>query len=354
METIKGGKYPLISHEEYKALNETPGSPDDTRPTVLHVALEAPGIYSSHGISEGFRRNGYYVQFFNWQALKIEYGVEGMLDRLLTTAGTCNPELIFLHVQSQDIIDAETAEKLKAIAYTVMYTFDCREKDKTEWLYELAPHVDRVYFSNLTDVKECVSRGIYNTEVMQSSCDIDFYKKGFKENIFSYPEVAFVGGDYSRSNMNFPKADERKAMVEFMRNEFPTKFASFGMGQMENRFIKQQEEVLIYNHARICLSQNNYARPMYTSDRIWRIMASGCMCLAENFEGLDTMFEVGKHLDTWETLEELKDKTRYYLRNHTHMDTIAWRGMEHVRNNHSWQKRFELLKQQVIVKAATV
>lgn len=346
-----GGKYPLITSEEYNKMNAVPPEPEVYRPTVLHVALEAP-TYSSHGIMEGFRRNGYFVQFFNWQALKIEYGVEGMLERLLATAGQCEPELIFLHIQSPDIIDAETAQALKKIAFTVIYTFDCREKEKMEWLYELTPYVDLVLFSNVDDVKTSISRGNYNVDVMQSSCDIDLYKPHTSvTGNYRYRPVCFIGGDYSKSNMNFPKAEDRKEMVEFLSKEFPNEFMSYGMGQQVNRYIHQSDEANIYATDKIAISQNNYARPLYTSDRIWRIMASGCFCLAENFDGLHSLFEIGKHLDTWETLDELKDKINFYLHNESKRAEIALSGMEHVRNNHSWEKRFAWLKKTIKLKS---
>jgi len=350
MKSIRGGLHPELPPEEMKEAMEYFKVEDkpDTRPIVLHVALEAP-TYSSHGIREGFRRAGYYVEFFNWQVLKMEFGVQGMIDRLVAKATACQPDLIFMHIQNEGILDAMDCDMLREIGYTVLYTFDCRDKEKSQWMYDLAPHLDYVFFSNMEDVSNCLELGIENTGIMASSCDIDLYKP--KEvTVFKIEPISFIGGDYSKSNMNFPKAIERKEMCEYLMAEFGVKFKSHGMGQIDSRYIHQNEEAGIYNLTEISIAQNNFDRPFYTSDRIWRIMSSGCFCLTEYFEGIETMFEIGKHLDVWVSLEDLKEKINYYLHFAEERKAIAKCGSLYVRENHSWQNRFEVFSEMIKTK----
>lgn len=340
-------KESLIPEKEFIAMNVLPPEEPDSRPVVLHVALEAP-TYSSHGITEGFRRNGYYVEFVNWQNIKFEEGVQGLRQRLIAKATMCKPDLIFLHIQSPDVLDGFTCQLLSAISTTILYTFDCREKEKSQWLYDLAPHLDYVLFSNMEDVSNCIEQGKTNVGIMQSSADLELYNPATWHELYKEGhDIVFVGGDYSTSNMNFPKADYRKEMVSFLKEQFPNEFTAYGMGQMVNRYVHQNEEVNIYQTSKIAISQNNYSRKLYTSDRIWRIMATGCFCLTEHFEGIETMFIIGQHLDTWKTLDELKDKINFYLHNNIIRSKMADAGSKHVRINHSWQKRFEIFSSMI-------
>ncbi len=57
------------------------------------------------------------------------------------------------------------------------------------------------------------------------------------------------------------------------------------------------------------------------------------------------MFEIGKHLHTWKTLDELKLKVDYFLANDEERKKVALSGLNHVREHHTWTKRIERLKE---------
>jgi spore maturation protein CgeB len=308
--------------------------------SVLHIGINAQGIYSSKGIEKGFKKAGFIdYDFLDYQSIRFNEGTEGLLQRMIVKANICKPDLIFIHIQNNDILDIETINQLSKIGFTVLYNFDCRNKDESKWMYDLTPYLGWVFFSNQEDVDNCNELGIKNVSVLQSSCDTDMYNTIGKK-LDKYPDIVFVGNNYVGTNLNFDLSTQRQEMIDFMYFEFDNKFGSYGRGQL-GQMIDPQEESLCYNSAKIAISQNNFDKELYTSDRIWKIMSCGTFCLARYFDGIETIFERGVHLDWFSSLDELKDKTEYYLKNDEERKSIAKVGMNFVKENHSWANRFE-------------
>lgn len=69
----------------------------------------------------------------------------------------------------------------------------------------------------------------------------------------------------------------------------------------------------------------------------------GCQTflLTNHTPGLDELFEIGKHLITYDSADDLIQKINYYLNNETERNKIAKNGYEHVINNHTYLKRME-------------
>jgi len=308
--------------------------------SVLHIGINAVGIYSSRGMEIGFKKAGFTdYDFLDYQSIRFNEGTNGLLQRMLVKANICKPELIFIHIQNNDILDVETIKSLSKIGFTVLYNFDCRNKDESKWMYDLAPYFGLVLFSNQEDVDNCKELGIKNVSVLQSSADFDFYNKTGID-ISKYPDVVFVGNNYVGTNLSFDLAKERQEIIDFLYLEFDNKFESYGRGQ-SGQMIDPYEESVCYNSAKIAISQSNFDKEFYTSDRIWKIMACGTFCLARYFDGIEKIFERGVHLDWFNGLDELKEKVEYYLENEDEREAIAKVGMNLVRENHSWANRFE-------------
>lgn len=314
--------------------------------SVLHVALIAPNGYSNEPLMNAFLNNGFTTYHcFDYQSQSFEYGKEKMRENLLKLADYTKPDLIFLHVQSSEVLDYDTVIKLSAIGFTVLYTFDCRTTEQTEWMYNYAKHLGLVCFSNQDDVQECMRRGILNTMVVQSSCDMDMYRKLAVPAKYG---IVFIGGNYVDTNLNFPLDTERVGMVDKLVETYHDKFCVMGMGWGKNTsLVKSPEEILTYNKSEIAISHNNFNKHLYTSDRLWRIMATGTFCLTRHFDGIEQMFQRGVHLDWWHSFGELRDKIDYYLANPEIREQIAQNGMYAVRQNHTWSCRIA----EVLVKA---
>lgn len=314
----------------------------EKRPLVLHCGITAP-TYSSVAISEGFRQNGFDVSYYNWQSVRFDEGLEGMRERLILKSKFDNPNIIFLHVQNPDAIDKETAIELSKHAFVINYTFDVRSKEKTEWMYELAPLIGLTVFACQDDANEAISRGINNVTHSHSSFDPEVYRPLIlPEQIKSqYPKIVFIGNNTLNTNLNFEQSNERVDMVEFLKKQYGDKFGVYGMGWENSKMVNPQEKVTIYNACKIAITQNQFKRKYYASDRQWEIMSCGTFSLCQHYEGIEKDFVKEVHCDWWNNLDELKNLIDFYLFDDKERESIAKNGSLFVRENHNWKNRIE-------------
>jgi spore maturation protein CgeB len=93
----------------------------------------------------------------------------------------------------------------------------------------------------------------------------------------------------------------------------------------------QAEESKAYRGIKIGINLSHFDEPKYSSDRILRIMGSGCLCLAKDYQFMP--FTDGEHLRTWKTFPELIELINYYLANEAERKQIAKQGQEYVKQN---------------------
>jgi len=305
---------------------------------VLHFRLDAPQ-YSSEFMRRGFIEAGYEYHGINWQQIKFDEGVFGFQARAIEAAKQIEPDLIFIHIQSPEIIDPETCKELSDIGFTILFSFDVR--DDIAWMKDLEPYLNMILVADGETTKQFPAGKSY---VLQSSCDMDMYYpviKEFNQGIyrrFSY-DISFIGSNYVNTNLNFPLAQERYDVMMELKNEYGDRFSCRGMNWANSEYIPPAKEREIYNASKIAICHNNFYREGYTSDRIWRIMACGCFCLTKYFPGIEHIFERGKHLDWWSDINELKLKINHYLNNVEYIQNISMEGYEFVRKNHNWKSR---------------
>lgn len=306
--------------------------------SVLHIGLKS-STYSPEGMEKGFRAVGFTeYTFFDWQAVRLDCGILGCQSRMIGAAMQLEPDLIFLHLQNPSILDEQTAIELAKHGFVVNYSFDCRVQTEMQWMYDLGPHIGLTLFSCEEDAVNCKVGAI---AVLQSSCDMDWYKRLPMER---NNDVVFIGGNYAPTNLVFPLAQQRAEMVKFLKENTPT-FKEYGMNWELSQYINPQQEILIYNQAAIAINQNNFLREGYTSDRIWRAMACGTFVITSYFHGIEKIFgKMGEYLSWFHNFDELKKKIEFYLKHAELREEIAAKGSEFVREHHSWKNRFEDMK----------
>jgi Glycosyl transferases group 1 len=304
---------------------------------VLHIGLKS-STYSPEGMEKGFRAAGFTdYTFFDWQAVRLDCGILGCQSRMIGAAMQLEPDVVFLHLQNPSIMDQETATELAKCGFVVNYSFDCRVQTEMQWMYDLAPHIGLTLFSCEEDAANCKEGA---TAVMQSSCDMEWYKRLPLERT---NDVVFIGGNYAPTNLVFPLAQQRAEMVKFLKAEIPT-FHEYGMNWDVSQYINPQQEILLYNQAAIAINQNNFLRENYTSDRLWRAMACGTLVITSYFSGIEKIFIKGHHLNWFSTFGELKNLIEFYLKHPELREEVAQNGMNLVREEHRWKNRFEQMK----------
>lgn len=95
----------------------------------------------------------------------------------------------------------------------------------------------------------------------------------------------------------------------------------------------------VFQASRINL--NMTMRPIESglSQRVWDVLACGGFLLTNYQAEIPDYFEIGKDLETYESMTELEEKIRYYLSHEEERMEIAIRGYEKVAAHHSYEIR---------------
>jgi len=252
---------------------------------------------------------------------------------LLAAFNNFNPNLVFMHIQSGDIIDIQTAISMTQSATVLNWTGDVRSPLPEFYPY-LGKHIHSTLFTNMNDVDICKAYGV-NADFLQVGFDSTHFNS-FGQ-IGSYPEIIFLGSHYP--NACFPLTQLRHDMVMRLRNEFGNRFGVYGTGWggYENGNITNyEEEGKAYRSCKIAINLSHFAYRRYSSDRLFRILGSGAFCLTHNYPEIETDFEVGKDLVVWNDLDDLVNKIKRYLVRDSEREKIAMSGCFNVRTNFTW------------------
>lgn len=352
--------------------------------SVLHVGLDAVS-HSKEGLRKGFLAAGFTeYHFFNWQTVQLNEGILGCQARMIQAAKNILPDLIFIQIQLPGILDEETVTELSKCGFAVNYTFDVRDAERTEWMYELAPYFGLTLFACKEDADEARRRGINNVGNIHSSCDPDLYRplevpcdcschkdhgpgnymnhivacceggvlKGEKrrqrlQSKYGYPDIVFIGNNYERTNLGFEKSKEREEMVNFMKKEFGDRFGTFGMNWgAQSRIINPDEEVRIYNSAKIVICHNNFYRTGYASDRQWRSMACGAAVVFHSYPGFEKDEESSDH-PAWRHTSHLLSICDELLHNERWRVQVGAECRIDFLQRHTWKHRIESIKSMI-------
>ena len=87
----------------------------------------------------------------------------------------------------------------------------------------------------------------------------------------------------------------------------------------------------IYAAAKINLNQHNSPQAHgYLNQRDTAITGSGGFMLTDYVEGIEEVFEIGKEIDTWNCLEELQDKAKWWLEHDNQRKQAAARAQQRI------------------------
>lgn len=73
--------------------------------------------------------------------------------------------------------------------------------------------------------------------------------------------------------------------------------------------------------------------------RVFEVLGAKRLLITEYCEELKQLFELGKEIETFKTIEELVEKVDYYLAHEEERHRIAQRGFERVQRDHTWETR---------------
>lgn len=296
---------------------------------ILQVALG-----NQFDIQEALSEHGDVI-YFDWSGRSRTFNsdVRSLVD-------THKPDLVFLQIQTPGIIQETTAKYIASKSKVINWTGDVRHP-LPQWFIDIGKHIHLTLFTNMNDVEAARVRGIKADYLQIGFPTKIFCPKGEKRN---EADIIFMGNN----NGAFPLSKLRKDMVSVLSKKYGKQFKVFGINWPGyHAEFNQEEEAKIYRGCKIAINLSHFDYSRYSSDRLFRLMGAGAFCLSHNYKDIGLEFEVGKHLDVWNDLNELTNKIDYYLNEEEKRKTIKELGCNHVHENHTWNNRIEQLMQMI-------
>lgn len=234
------------------------------------------------------------------------------------------PNIIFFQYQQPDVITLSTLRQIKIDnpnSFVVNFTGDVRYP-LPQWYIDFGMLIDCTMFSNVTDVWEARRLGI-NSGYLQYGIDPEIF---YPKESPMQKEIVFLGNNYQNQ---FPLSVKRGEMVRFLKREYGDRFGAYGSNWENgdgNLNHSQKEESELYRGCKIAINYSHFDYERYSSDRMFRIMASGAFCLTHRYAGIHLDFEGGENVAIWDTFEHLKEQIDYYLSNEPERKRIADNG----------------------------
>ncbi|MCC6697864.1 MAG: glycosyltransferase [Candidatus Hydrogenedentes bacterium] len=183
---------------------------------------------------------------------------------------------------------------------------------------ELAKRFDFTFLAQRTHVRDFIEAGVPNVAWMPLGCSPELHAVEPLERIY---DVAFVGG------IPDDPSHRRRRLLDAVRKRFPNScIGQFWPADMAR----------IYAQAKIVI---NIAADRDVNMRVFEAMASGALLITDEAEGLEELFEDGKHLVIYRNDDAVPDVIERYLADGPSRERIAAEGRKLVFAKHTYQHR---------------
>lgn len=191
----------------------------------------------------------------------------------------------------------------------------------------MAPGFDRVFVAQKACLGQFQEAGIGNVEWLPLACAPELHSVGTMERVY---DVAFVG------SIPQDASDRRYRLLDQVARRFP----NHTMGRFwpdEMARIYAQSKIVI----NICFDND-------VNMRVFEAMASGALLITDEADGLEELFEDGKHLVIYRDDEQACALIEKYLGDEEARERIARAGSELVLAEHTYEKRLEHMLRRVL------
>jgi hypothetical protein len=273
---------------------------------------------------------------------------------ILEAAGKLRPTLVFLQLQSQDPMTAESIVKLRELCApdAVIVNWDGDQHyeptaPERRWFVDIGRQCDASLLASSGFQDAYASLGVRHPGYLQCGIDPEvFHPAGPPQK--PVPPLVLLANHYPHLNYS-----QRVRAVQTLSKQYKETFAVYGVGW---RWVEQAsclplvdeyESSAVYSAARGSVSisiRNDLAR--YTSDRLFRALAAGAIVLFErvpDWEGLG--LEDGGNCLCWTGMDELmKVSERALAMPDSEARAMRSAAVELGARTHNWQTRsLELL-----------
>lgn len=184
----------------------------------------------------------------------------------------------------------------------------------------MSKKADFVFCAQKRAVEDMKRDGIANPIWLPHAVEPLAYPK--QENFTKHFDVCFIGHVNSKN---------REEAMDRLFNEFPN--FDYGQALFEAAAAR-------YGNSKICF---NISMLDDINMRTFEIMATGSLCMTNWIPTIEEFFEDGKNIVLYRSLDEMVDKTKYYLAHDEERERIAQAGYEEVMAKHTIQNRIDVI-----------
>ncbi len=147
----------------------------------------------------------------------------------------------------------------------------------------------------------------------------------------AYPKFDLLTKKYDLCFVGHVSSKNREDALDRMFGEFPNFY--YGQQLFEQAARKYAESKVVFN---IAMKED-------VNMRCFEALATGSFLLTDWVPSIDELFEDGKHLVMYRSLDEAVEKAKYYIAHDEERERIAQAGYEHVMKNHTIQHRVNVI-----------
>lgn len=147
----------------------------------------------------------------------------------------------------------------------------------------------------------------------------------------AYPKFDLLSKKYDIGFVGHVNSKNREDALDRMFREFPSFY--YGQRLFDEAARKYAESKIVFN---ISMADDLIMR-------VFEAMGTGSFLLTNWIPTIEEVFEDGKHLVLYKTLDEAVDKTKYYLAHDEEREKIAQAGYEEVIKKHKIQDRVNVI-----------
>lgn len=254
----------------------------------------------------------------------IHSGHMNLEDEIIALYEEFTPDLVFCQIQRADVLPLYVIDYMReAGSFVINWTGDVRYP-LPQWYIETGKHVSTSLFSNMNDVYT----------MWENDLDADYLQIGIDPEVFNphgtkaedVPPIIFMANNYKENGVpRFPLSEYRVRLVERMIKEFGDDFAVYGNGwepgiSRGDVNSDQHKEASIYRASKIALNVSHFRYKSYSSDRLFRAMASGTCVVSHYFDHYDNISE---SLPIFVSPSECVKKVRHLLNHEDERKSIA-------------------------------
>lgn len=278
---------------------------------LIHVCLRVPGDPQTAlaNALRGLTRDGGTYAEVDWVPDPRHAG-----EKLRTIAQQLKPTFVFVQVQTADVLSVADLEVVRRFAdpSCVIVNWDGdrhyeADAPQRAWFRDLSRGCDASAVVCTRDAENYAKLGVKGAAFLQIGVDADLWKP--TDPSPNTPAVVMLASDYP----HLQSYNRRVDICRKLTAALPGQFAVYGYGWQRpdvasRPFLQHHEEAPVYSGAMaaVCMSIRNDL-PRYSSDRLFRVLASGTVPLVEWFpdcEGLGLVDQVNCLL--WHDWDELR------------------------------------------------